>query len=206
MPDDYPSQSHASREPRKIEPVTTTEARVRKTPMGRRFRETFIQGNAQSTWSYMLWEVFFPGARDVIADGFHEGIDQMLGGARGGFRRPNRGRSSFSGNSQISKHNPDRALGHAPSSIERFSDEDRRKQDTSVIEIDSRVEAEEVLSQMNLLIDQFDVCSLADFYQMVRITPTTADYKFGWESLGNSRVVGSRGSFYLDLPPVAQLR
>lgn len=212
MSDPFPAQSHKSREPRETQrevlPITTSEARVRKAPWSRRFRETFIQGDAHSVWGSMFWEVFLPGVRDNIANAVHDGIDSLFSGVGTVSSRRNR-YNSYNSNSRysnngISKHNPDRALGGGSTS--RFDEDARRNHDFSVLEIDSRVEAEEVLSQMNLHIDQYDVCTLADFYQMVRITPAHTDYKFGWEDLGGARVVASRGSFYLDLPRVITLR
>lgn len=204
--EDLPAQSHKSREPREIQPITTSAARIREAPMHRKLRETFIQGDARSVWRSMIWETFFPSLRDNFNDALHNGIDSLFNGVGGGYSH--RGRSRGGGryaNSSISKHNPDRALG-GNSTSERFSDDARRNHDFSVLDIDSRVEAEEVLSQMNLLIDQFDVCTVAEFYQMVRITPSHTDYKFGWEDLGGARVVHSRGAYYLDLPRPIQLR
>ena len=205
---EYPSQSHASREPerREVAPITTSEGRVRRAPLGRRFRETFFQGDARSVGRAMFWEVLMPGIADNVADAFHAGIDNMFHGTWQNRRPGPRGRS-FSG-SGISKHNPDRALrGFADSSpVDRYSDSDRSNQRVDVIALDSRVEAEEVLHQMSLLIDQFDVCTLADFYKMVRITPTGIDYKFGWEDLGSAKVVHSRGEYYIDLPRPAPIK
>lgn len=201
--DDFPAQSHKSREPREVLPVTTEAGRVRKTPAGRRFRETFIQGDAQSVWSSMIWDAFLPGVRDNVANAIHEGIDALLGGMSGGARRTHSRYSSSRNGISVNRHSPDKVL---TGRSERYDDDARRNQDVSVIEIDSRVEAEEVLSQMNLIIDQHDVCTLADFYQMVRITPQHTDYKFGWEELGNARVVHSKGSYYIDLPRPSQLR
>jgi hypothetical protein len=201
--DEYPAQSHKSREQRQIQPVTTGEARIREAPWGRKLRENFIQASAPSVWRTMLWDVLLPGARDVISDGLHEGVDLFLSGRGngGGFRRTNR----YGGSSQslISKHNPDRALGGRP---QREAPDARDRHDMNVYEIDSRVEAEEVLTQMNMLIDEYDICTFADFLQMVRITPAHTDYKFGWESIADSRVIHSRGSYYLDLPRPIQIK
>lgn len=200
----FPAQSHKSREPREIQPVTTAPGRVRKSPPGRRLRETLIQGDAQSVWTSMIWDTFFPNLRDNIMDAVHNGVDVLFGGYTTGARGRNRYSSPSSNRSGISKHNPDKALGR--STNDRLPDDARRNQDYSVIEIDSRVEAEEVMSQMNLLIDQFDICTVAEFLQMVRISPQHTDYKFGWEELGGAHVVSSRGFYYLDLPRPIQLR
>lgn len=197
---EFPSQSHKANEPREIVPITRNPGRVRPAPLGRRFRETFIQGDAKTAWSSMLWNSFLPGMRDQLAEAVHQGIDSLFNGGTTSYR-PNR-RSPAGSN--ISRHNPDRALGGRPS--ERLTREDRGRQDTSVIEIDSRAEAEEILAALAQTIDQFDVVTLAEFYQLVRITPEHTDYKFGWEDLGGARVTHSRGSYYLDLPPTIALK
>ena len=142
----------------------------------------------------MIWDTFFPNLRDNFADAVHNGIDALFGGYSTGART----RRGNYRSSSISKHNPDRALGRGSDNRQR--DDALRDGDTSVVELDSRVEAQEVLNQMNLLIDQFDQCSMADFKRLVRITPTHVDFGLGWEELGDAHVVSSKGSYYLDLP------
>jgi len=204
--EEFPSQSHAAREPREIQPVTTSPGRIRKAPFGRRFMETFILGDARTTWTGMLWDTFLPNLRDNFADAFHEGVDIMFNGGSRGPRYHNRRSSRYATGSQISKHNPDRALSARSGQSERYSDEDRNRQNTSVIEWDARVEAEAVLDGMLKILDQYDEVKLAEFYQLADITPQHTDYKWGWEELGNARVVHSRGAYYIDLPPVIPLR
>lgn len=202
---EFPSQSNKSREPREVQPVVMNAGRVRKTPMGTRLRETFFQGNARDVWGAMFWNVFMEGIRDNVADAFHEGVDTLLRGqgGGGGYRRS---RSGISRNSSVSRHNPDRALGSGRTQEDRYSRDDRNRQNTSVIELDSRAEAEQVLVSLNASLDQFDVVTLAEFYQLVKISPEHTDYKFGWEDLGNARIAHSRGAYYLDLPPVITLK
>ena len=120
--EELPSQSHKAREPREIQPITRNPGRIRKPPVGRRFLETFVLGDARDTWSSMIWDTFVPNLRDNVMDAIHDGIDTLFGGSTSrGYRpgrRPNR-------NSQISKHNPDRAL--ASRSEERMTRDDRRR-------------------------------------------------------------------------------
>lgn len=199
---ELPSRSHKSREPREVVPVTRNPGRVRKQPVSRKFMETFIQGNARDVWSSMIWQTFFPNLRDNVADAVHDGIDMLFSGNgnSGGYRR---GPRRHTGNN-ITRHNPDKALGgHAP---ERFSRDDRRNHNLGTIEIDSRAEAEEVLNSMNATIDQYDLVSLAEFYQLVQISPETTDFGWGWEDLGGAKIIASRGSYYLDLPSPIKIK
>lgn len=202
----FPSQSHKSENPREIQPVTREPGRLRKAPAGRRFLATMFQGDAQTTWTSMIWESFFPNLRDNIEDTVHNGISTLFGGTSSvGYYGGNRRRNHHT-NSGISRHNPDRALGSSVGSEARFSREDRQAQRLNVIEIDSRAEAQEVLSQMLQTLDQYDVVTLADFYMMVRITPEHTDFGWGWDDLGGAKVVHSRQTYYLDLPPLIKIK
>lgn len=201
--DQFPSQSHKAGEPREIQPITREPGRVRKAPAGRRLLATFFQGDAQTTWTSMIWDSFFPNLRDNIEDSIVNGIHTLFGGTSTvGYGRRNRNSPS----SQISRHNPDRALGTRGATEQRMSREDRQSQNLKVIEIESRAEAEDVLAAMNATIDQFDLITLAEFYQMVRMSPEHTDYQFGWEDLGGSKIVHSRGMYFLDLPPLIKLK
>lgn len=201
----FPSQSHKAGEPREIQPVTRAPGRIRKAPAGRRLLTTFFQGDAQTTWTSMIWDTFFPNLRDNIEDSVHNGISTLFGGtsSRGFYGGSRRGSHS----SQISKHNPDRALGSRGSVIEpRISREDRMAQRLDVIEIDSRAEAEDVLNAMVATIDQYDIVRLSEFYQMVHISPEHTDYQFGWDDLGGAKIVHSRGAYFLELPPPIRIK
>lgn len=199
---EFPSQSHKSREPRAVEAIVSSPGRVRPAPTGRRLKETIFQGDARSVWTSMIWDTFFPNLRDNFADAVHNGIDALFGG----YSTSGRVRSRYGGShrgSSISKHNPDRALGRGQES--RYNADALRDGDTSVIELDSRVEAQEVLNKMNLLIDQYDQCTMADFKRLVDISPTHVDFGIGWEELGEAHVVSSKGSYYFDLPDPIRL-
>lgn len=196
---EFPSQSHKSREPRVVEAVTTNPGRIRAAPAGRRLKDTIFQGDARSVWTSMIWDTFFPNLRDNFADAVHNGVDALFRGYSTG--AGNRRGNYRSGS--ISKHNPDRALGRGSDNRQR--DTALQDGDTSIVALDSRVEAQEVLNQMNYLIDQFDQCTMADFKRLVKITPTHVDFGLGWEELGDAHVVSSKGDYYLDLPDPIRL-
>lgn len=203
--EEFPVQSHRAREPREIQPVTKNPGRIRKAPLGRRLLDTFVLGDFKTTINNMIWDTFFPNMRENFQDSLHNGVESLFGGVDSSYRYGSKRRGGYRDTS-ITKHNPDRVLGGRGASEPRISREDRSRQNTSVIDIDSRVEAEEVLRSMNATIDQFDVVTLAEFYQLVQIEPEHTDYKFGWEDLGGAHIVHSRGSYYLDLPPLITLK
>lgn len=203
----FPSQSHKGSEPREIQPITREPGRVRKAPAGRRMLATFFQGDAQTTWTSMIWDSFFPNLRDNIEDSIVNGIHTLFGGTSSRSYYGGHGhRRSGTGN-LITKHNPDQALGgRGPSVDSRISREDRMAHRYNVIDIASRAEAEDVLTAMNATIDQYDMVRLAEFLQMVHISPEHTDYQWGWEDLGGTKVVHSHGNYYLDLPQPIKIK
>ena len=201
MSNQFPSQSHKTHDPREVAPIVKTPGRVRKAPLGRRLRENFFHGDAESAWSSMIWNSFIPGLADQVENAMHEGLSTLFGGTSTVYRR----QRQQGGSGRITRHNPDRALGGggAPSRVEV---DPRDRHTASVYELDSRVEAEEVLAALNITIDQYDVVTFAEFLQLIKKTPEHTDYKFGWDDLGGTKIVSSRGSFFLDLPPVITLK
>lgn len=206
MDPQFPNQSHKVNETREVMPITREPGKIRKASFGRRVLASMFLGDAQSTLDSVVWESFFPNLRDNIEDSVINGIHTLFGGrSNRGFGR-SRGSSHYVPQSQISRHNPDRALGSRGVPEPRMSREDKQAQNLQVIEIASRPEAEDVLAAMNATIDQYDVITLAEFYQMVRITPDHTDFQFGWEDLGGSKVVHAHGVYFLDLPPLVKLK
>jgi hypothetical protein len=74
------------------------------------------------------------------------------------------------------------------------------------IRFDNRKEAENVLLQMTVHLNNYGEVLLADLYNMVGISPTFGDYKYGWRDLDMARVLkeGEEG-YGLDLPEVKYL-
>lgn len=205
MDPQYPNQSRKANEARVALPITREPATIRKAPFGRRVLGAMFLGDAQSTWESAIWQSFFPNLRDNIEDSVINGIRTLFGGSSAAFGR-SRSTSHYTPQGQISRHSPDRALGSRGVVEPRMSREDKQAQNLRVIEIASRAEAQAVLEAMNATIDQYDVITLAEFYQMVRITPDHTDFKFGWEDLGGSVIVHAHQKYFLDLPPLIELK
>jgi hypothetical protein len=73
------------------------------------------------------------------------------------------------------------------------------------IRFDTERDAENVLLQMTAHLNNYGEVLLADLYNMVGLSPTFGDYKYGWRYLEGARVVEEGGSYSLDLPEVKYL-
>lgn len=189
-----------------IERIVTTEVTRRKKPLGRKFLETFGGGDAQGVGSYILQDVLLPAAKDMVADAVSQGIEKMLfGEARGGGGRPRAGIARKAANSTYTSYNKfavNPAHRRDPREVSRRA---RASHDFDEIILDSRAEAQGVLDQMIMLLNDYDEVTVADLYEMVGTTGSFTDQKWGWTDLRGATVHRVRDGYLLDLPRTEEI-
>lgn len=203
---DYPSNSrHPQRdEPdkdKKIEPVVSGEVLRRKKPLGKRFAETFVGGDARSVGSYVFLDVLIPAAKDAIADAFTTGIERMLFGETRSSTR--RGHARSSGPSGYVSYNRFSSSPGSPSRREEPRGPSRRARashDFDEIILATRVEAEEVIDRLFDLVSRYETATVADLYELVGVTANYTDDKWGWADIRGAGVTRVRNGYLLDLP------
>lgn len=206
MPDEiqnYPGNSHrirsgstekkAEKKP-PIEKIVSGEAVERKRSLSKRVAETFTGDDVQSVGSFVLFEVALPTVKTLISDVVSQGIERLLfGGAparsSGGTRSHTSYNRMYGGGSSIRKDEP--------RSISRQA---RATHDFREVVLPSRGDAEAVIDQLTALIDQYDVATVSDMYQLVGISGTFTEEKWGWTDLRAASVRRIRDGYLLDLP------
>lgn len=210
--DNYPGNSNKAKapaeetpEPKKIEQVVASGGvSRRKTPLGRRLAETFIGGDARTVGGYVVLEVLVPAARDMIADAFTQGIERMIYGEVKSSSRRIGGRPSGQ-NGYVSYNRIAQSNNRPKSGLDEFRrrEPDRRSRanhDFDEIIIATRAEAEAVITRLYDILEQYDVATVGDLYELVGITPSYTDAKWGWAQLAGAGVVRVRDGYLLDLP------
>lgn len=183
---------------KKIKKVVTTPATVRKKPLGARLRDIFGGGDSRSVLEYVIDDVLLPAAKDMIVDAGTAALERKFFGED----RP-RGRSRTA-----SSANP---LGHvaygsftrsAQSRAEtRPSAMTRRPGGNRELLVDSRAVASAVLDEMNRVIEEFDIVTIADMNDMVEFTGDYTDEHFGWTSMQGFSIRRDRGGKYAIVTP-----
>lgn len=211
-------ENKAAPEPEKkprVESVVTGKVIHRKTPLGKRFKELFVGGDASSVANYILFEVLLPAARDAISDAVSQGVDRMIYGES---RRPSRPGYRPGGSSNYTPYNrysspgsnppwrADRGHGDRPEDRRNVSRRARSTHDFGELVLPTRGEAEEVLDGLYSLLSQYEQATVSDFYDLCGITPEFTDEKYGWTSLEGSRASRTRDGWVLDLPKPEILR
>lgn len=193
---DYKPNSHRSKIDQKEQP---NEKKVQKVVRGKvktkkkktSLKDVFISEDAANVKSYVFMDVLVPAVKKAISDIVRDGIDMILYGEA-------RSRKSSSNASYVSYR----------SYSDRDRREERRYSDSRVrsaysyddIILETRGEAEDVLTRMDELIDTYGIVSVADMYDLVGISGNYTDNKYGWTNLRNAEPVHVRDGYMLKLP------
>lgn len=191
---------------KRVEKVVQTDGVIRKKPLGRRFREVFVAGEANSVGSYVIFEVLVPALKDVIADVVSQGIERLMFGEsrssrRGGSYRPNTtGHVSYNRYSSNNSYPWSRDRDRREDPRRQISSRSRSTHDFGEIILNTRAEAEAVIDSLFSLLERYEQATVSDLYDLVGIASNFTDEKWGWTDLRGSMPRRISNGYLLDLP------
>lgn len=198
---DYKPNSFRSKEEiespkeKKVEKVVRGTVKTKKKNEIRKFADVFISEDAANVKSYILMDVLIPAVKKAIDDIVSDGIHMLLYGGSG--REKRRTNADYVSYRSYSDRRDDRRIIGDNRTRTGYSYND--------IVLETRGEAEEVLSRMDELIDMYSVVSVADLYDLVGITGNYTDNKYGWTNIRNAEAVRVRDGYLLKLPKALPL-
>lgn len=203
MNEEYKSNSHKFRdsqpqaltEKKKVEKVVRGKVRTKPKSGISKISEVFISEDAANVKSYIVMDVLVPAVKKAISDIVRDGIDMILYGE-------SRGRKSSTNSSYVSYRDYSRSDDR-----DRFRESRTRtgyNHDDVVLE--TRGEAEEVLSRMDELIDTYGVVSVADLYDLIGKSCEYTDNKYGWTNIRNAEPIRVRDGYMLKLPKALPIK
>jgi hypothetical protein len=198
-PAEFPPNSDASKRvvDKDITRVTSGETVRRKRSLRKQFSETFVAGDLRTAMQYVMFDVLLPAAKDMIVDAGSSGIEKLIFGEsrRRGATTPQAGATGYVSYNRI-------AMGPSrmPSPARVMSRRARTRHDFDEIILDSRTEAEEVIDRLFDLVSRYETASVADLYELVGISSTHTDHKWGWTDVRGAGVSRVRDGYLLDLP------
>lgn len=197
--EDYKPNSHKSREVQKDKPVeerkkvdkvVTGIVKTKKKSEIRKFTDVFISEDISNVKSYLLTDVLVPAIKKLVIDTVTDGINMILNGGTGrGHRGTN---ASYVSYRQYSDQRDSNRHGNESRGRSGYNYDD--------IILESRGEAEDVLSRMDELIDMYGTVSVADMYDLVGKTCNYTDNKYGWTNIRNAEPIRVRDGYMLKLP------
>jgi hypothetical protein len=152
-----------------------------------------------------MLDILVPAAKDAIADSTTAAVERKLfGQVRSGARRGARSVGSSSATGHVNYNSPFRSSSNSPlrrQDPREVSKQARATHDFDEIILNNRADAEQVIDALFELISRFEQASVADLYELVGVTPSFVDPKWGWTDLRGAKVTRVRnGGYLLDLP------
>jgi hypothetical protein len=194
---EYKSNSHKSKEidtenrieKKRVEKVIKGNAITRKNEM-RRLTDVFISEDVKNVKEYLIMDVLVPTIKKTIVDVVTDSVSMIFG------MSPRRGDSKsgkISYDRFYNRNDGDRNAASSNRTRNGYSYDD--------IALESRQEAEEVLTRMDELVDTYGEVTVADLYDLVGVTCEFTDNNYGWTNIRNAKVVRLRdGKYMIDLP------
>lgn len=196
---ELPKNVENNEDTHKVKKVTTGIVLKKKKNFLNSFTQTFFGDDAKNVASYVLWDVLIPAAKNTISEMVSTGIEMLLFGEEKGSRtRRDKDRSYVSYSNYYKDRDRGRDRGIRTS--DRFDNRSRAQHNFDDVIIGTRSEAENVLSLLVEQIDQYDMATVADFYDLVGISTDFSDNKYGWTNLNRAEVVHTRDGYIIRLP------
>lgn len=190
--EEYASNSHKSRaeaakQDHKVEKVVSGTVKTKKKTGLNKMANVFISEDAGNVKSYILMDVLVPAVKKAISDIVTNGIEMMLYGETGRKKNSNSSRISYRDYYKDDRRSRDRTIS-------------RSSYDYDDIILETRGEAEDVLSRMDEIMDTYGIVSVADFYDLVGVTGSFTDNKYGWTNIRSANVLRTRDGYMIKLP------
>lgn len=191
----YPSNSKtAKNEPQRpiIEKAITGNVVQRKKPLLNRLGSSMVAEGSESVGQYIVMEVLLPAAKNMISDAVSEGINRLLfGDSRPRKADPRSGYTSYNRvKPSTNTYQPSRDISPRARANHDFND----------FMLESRGEAEYVLDRLRDLISTYGAAQVSDLYDLLGVTGSFTDDRWGWSDLTNARVRMIKGGYLLELP------
>ena len=198
--DNLPDNSHKSRNEKKelpepaekrAEKVIKGKAKVKKNDM-RKLTNVFISDDVSNVKNYIFMDVIVPAVKKAIYDLVVGTLDMSLYGGRGrDGKRPIADKVSYTDYGSASRHRDSRSYG-STRTTSGYSYDD--------IVVDTRGEAEAVLSRMDELMETYSIVRVADLYDLVGVTGQYTDNNYGWTNIRNAEIVRMRDGYKIKMP------
>lgn len=193
-----PDNSHKSKaeakevtEEKRVEKVVHGKVKTKENGM-RKLTDIFISEDVSNVKNYILMDVIVPAVKKAIYDLIVGTLDMSLYGGRGNSGRPTADKVSYRDYNSVSRMDDRRRTTSG------YSYDD--------IVLETRGEAEAVLSRMDEVMETYGIVRVADLYDLVGITGDYTNNNYGWTNIRNAKIVRLRNGYKIDMPRALPIR
>lgn len=194
-----------------LKPVVKIDTTKAKKSTGRQFLDSFITSDFGIVREYLIDDILIPAVKDTIVNSICSAVNMIFKGTPGKRSAWNSGSTgstfNYSGiwkqsepgyfRQQKETKSYETAIANRRSSMQYMD-----------ISFDNRADAEQVLSTMHDILDQYPSVSVADFYDLVGYDygSNWTCHDYGWTDLSGVIVTWSRGAWIIALPKAMPIK
>ena len=203
--DNLPDNSHKSRNEKKTMDAFSDGKRAEKVVHGkvktkknntRKLANIFISEDISNVKNYIFLDVIVPAVKKAIYDLVVGALDMSLYGGRGGAKRSTADKVSYKDYNSVS-HRDSRSYENSRTTSGYSYDD---------IVLETRGEAEAVLSRMDEIMEEYEIVRVADLYDLVGVSCEHTDNKYGWTNIRNAKIVRVRDGYKIEMPRALPIR
>lgn len=169
-------------EKKDIQKVVSGSTKVKKKSGFSKFLTEFLPAGASSVKTYVIEDILIPTIKKAISGT----VDMFLYGS------PNRKPGAPAARVSYDRFYTD--------SVARVEAKPKVGYSYDNVVFDGRGDAEVVLEQMNEIISNYGMVSVADLYELSGMTGNFTDNRYGWYDLRTATVLRGRDGYELQLP------
>lgn len=199
--ENLPDNSHKARADKKqvtdgkrAEKVVKGKVTTKKNDL-RKFTDIFISEDVANVKEYILYDILAPSIKKAFYDIVVDSLNMTLFGGRNG-KRSTADKISYKDYNGISRRDDRKYSSTRTSSGYSYDD----------IILETRGEAEAVLSRMDELMETYEIVRVADLYDLVGITGEYTDNKYGWTNIHNAEIERVRDGYRIKMPRALPIR
>ena len=198
----YPGNSHKTKDTRQtvpredIQKVIKGNVIQKKESVGKKFRESLFGGTLVAAGHYIVYDVLIPALQALVVDSIRGGSERLIYGEKVDQRIRRDGNKSFVNYGGYSSSQGVVRRSTQPS--QELNRAVRHNFETSIFEFKN--DAEDVLSKLVGIIDQYNFASVGDLNSLIGVTGEFTDQKWGWQNLSSASVSRVREGYILNLP------
>lgn len=212
------SNSHKSKDKdarKKPSKVIRGSVHTKKKGLGQKMMQNLISDDFDNIGSYVIADIVLPASKQLVDDIFMGGLDimedifkKMVFGVTSKKKRSSYyNKTSHTSYNSMSGYNNHRSYNDKKSynshKARNISTKATHNFDDIILE--TRGDAEAVLSEMFDLLISYGFVSVGDLLDLVDITGSHTDQKWGWSELEGSKPIRVRDGYILKLPRTRQL-
>ena len=197
-PTGAPSRQPAPTEKKKVEKVVTGTVKTKKKSGVTKFADVFLAEDISNVKAFLLGDVLIPTLKKAFYDLITKGAGMFIYGDSRGGRNDSRTVDSVSYRNYSDYSRSDNRYATPARTYGGYSYED--------LVFETFDDADRVLTQLDAIMMEYHVVSVADMYESANMVPSFTDSSYGWNDIHTANIVPDKNGWVIRMPKATAIK